>query len=432
MDRFIIQGGRKLSGEIKVMGAKNSVGPIIAATILISGECILHNVPRIGDAEVLLSILKDMGAAVSWLSNSSLRIDCTGLDVARLDPIAVKRIRLSVLLMGSLASRFKKVTTSVPGGCNLGNRSLDAHFDGFGDLGYTVTVNGESIGIEQQGRPRTNITMAEFSVTATENMLLASVVGDHSVTFYCCAADPQVQDLCWFLQQAGARIDGVGTHTLTVRGVERLKPVEYTIMPDPLEVGTFIALAGATKSKISIVDAAPEFLRLPLLKFEAAGLTFTYENMRPAAGKKYEIGTIIPQVPHKALTALSKIHTMPYPGFLADIIQPFAVLMTQASGMSLIHDWMYDGRQRYASELQKMGASITVLDPHRILIVGPTPLYGKDIVSYDIRAGATVVIAGLLAQGETRISGIDQIDRGYEALDTRLRSLGALIERVAS
>ncbi len=430
MDTFIIQGGHKLSGAIALKGQKNSVGPIIAATILIPGECIVHNIPRIGDAEVLLGILESMGAKVTWESHDTARIDCTTIDPTKIDYTAVKRIRLSVLLIGSLAQRFGTVRMSVPGGCNIGNRSLDAHFEGLKALGYRVKLEDDLFLIEKVAEPQRTVVMTEFSVTAAENMILASVLGETTTTFHCIAADTQVQDLCWFLEASGAHIAGIGTHTLTIEGVKKLQPTEYTVMPDPLELGTFIVLAAALHSEIRIENAVPDFLQLPIKKFEEIGVAFEYADRRPAQNGKYEICTVIPRVTQRPLRAVQgKVHTMPYPGFSPDVIQPFALLLTQAAGVSLVHDWMYDGRLRYVSELQKMGANINVLDPHRILIVGPTPLYGKEIISYDIRAGATVVIAALLAEGESVIHNITQVDRGYERLDERLQALGASIKR---
>lgn len=430
MDTFIIQGGQKLSGTIALQGQKNSVGPIIAATILIPGECIVHNIPRIGDAEVLLGILESMGARVVWEGHDTARIDCTDIDPTKIDYTAVKRIRLSVLLIGSLAQRFGKVRMSVPGGCNIGNRSLDAHFEGLRSLGYRVVQEADFFVIEKIAPAHATVIMTEFSVTAAENMILASVLGESTTTFHCIAADPQVQDLCWFLEAAGARISGIGTHTLVIRGVTELKPTQYTVMPDPLELGTFIVLAAALHSDLRIENAVPDFLQLPIQKFEEIGVSFDYSDHRRSPNGAYAICTMTPHVTQRPLRAIQgKVHTMPYPGFSPDVIQPFALLLTQAAGVSLVHDWMYDGRLRYVSELQKMGANITILDPHRILIVGPTPLYGKEIMSYDIRAGATVVIAALLAEGQSIIQNISQVDRGYERLDERLRALGADIRR---
>ncbi|MBI4128596.1 MAG: UDP-N-acetylglucosamine 1-carboxyvinyltransferase, partial [Parcubacteria group bacterium] len=303
-----------------------------------------------------------------------------------------------------------------------------AHIEAFRKLGYRCEIQDDRISIERQSAPQRELVMKEFSVTATENVLLASVLSDNALTVHCSAAEHVVQDLCWFLSAAGAKIEGIGTHRLAISGVRKLHGVEYTIMPDPVETGTFIALAAATHSRLAILNTAPEFLKCELSKFEEIGLTFAVENTRRDSLGNYTTATLLPQK-KQTLAAIKKLHSMPYPGFAADLIQPFALLMTQAQGISLIHDWMYDGRLRYVSELSKMGANITIQDTHRILVTGPTPLYAKEITSYDLRAGATLVLAALIAEGRSVLHGIHQVDRGYEALDARLRSIGADIRR---
>jgi len=431
MENFIIQGGHKLQGDIEVKGAKNATTPILAATVLIQGECILHNVPRISDVETMLSIIKSMGGAAEWFADNSLRINCTDIDPTKIDLKLVKKIRSSILFMGCLAQRFGKFSMPLPGGCNIGSRPLDAHFDALRNLGYRCTLKNDLYTIERTTQPSKELVMSEFSVTATENVILASVIGDNKLTIKCCAAEHIVQDLCWFLNSAGAKIQGIASHTLQISGVSKLHGVEFTVMPDPIEMGTFIALGAVMQSPIRICNAAPEFLSLELRKFADAGVKIDFENIRSDALGKYQLATILPRKLHM-LKALKKVHTMPYPGFAADLIQPFTLLMTQAQGITLIHDWMFDGRLRYVTELQKMGANITILDPHRITVMGPTPLYATEITSYDLRAGATLVLAGLLANGETTIKGIEQVDRGYEKLDERLSKLGARIKRAVN
>jgi UDP-N-acetylglucosamine 1-carboxyvinyltransferase len=428
MDTFTIQGGNKLSGSISVMGAKNAAGPLIAATTLIAADCIIHNMPRISDIEMMTEILVGMGAIVSWPDRQTLKINCAKIDPGKIDHDKVAKIRLSILFLGCLAQRFNKIKISVPGGCSIGSRPLDAHFEALRDLGYRCDIKDDCYSIEKKTAAKNAITMKEFSVTATENAILAAVLSDSKLKINCAAAEHVVQDLSWFLNTAGAKISGIGTHQLEIQGVKSLKATEYTLMPDPIETGTFIVLAAATHSKLKILDAAPEFLAMELRKFQEVGLTIDLEDVKPSTNGHYQLATIIPHY-HQSIQAVKKLHCMPYPGFGADLIQPFALLMTQAQGTSIMHDWMFDGRLRYVSELKKMGANINILDPHRILIVGPTPLYGKEIISYDIRAGATLVIAALIAEGKTLIHGIDQVDRGYQNLDKRLKNLGADIVR---
>ncbi len=427
METFIIQGGRKLTGTLPIVGAKNAATPILAATVLVEDDCVLHNVPAISDVTTMIDILVSMGARVTRHKSGTLTINCSRLNPETIDFDKVSRIRSSVFFMGCLAQRFGKIKISVPGGCNIGSRPLDAHFDAFRNLGYHCEAEDNFFIIEKRTNSKPQFVMKEFSVTATENVILASVLAD-SVVVKCCAAEHVVQDLCWFLEAAGARIDGIGTHTLSITGVAKLHGVEYAIMPDPIETGTFIALSAATHSELELTNAAPQFLDCEINKFEEIGMTYTVADERSDSLKHYTIATIRPHKKH-TLQAIKKLHSMPYPGFAADLIQPFALLMTQAQGVSLIHDWMYDGRLRYVNELQKMGANITILDPHRIMVAGPTPLSAKEITSYDLRAGATLVLAALLAEGTSIIHGIDQVDRGYEALDARLRAVGALIRR---
>lgn len=428
MATFIIQGGKSLQGDITVRGAKNATTPILAASVLLSGKTTLHNVPRISDVETMLALLTSMGADVHWDAEHSVTVDARTIDPGRLDMSQVAKIRSSMLLVGCLAHRFGTVHMSVPGGCNIGSRPLDAHFDALRSLGFECTSDGNSFTVTRKTEPASEVVMSEFSVTATENVILASVLADRETAITCAAADHVVQDLCWFLSAAGATISGIGTHSLKIRGVKKLKGGSYTIMPDPIETGSLLILAAATHSSIRIRDAAPEFLALELLKLREAGLVYAVSDERMDEGKHYRLASLTTHKTH-TLRSLKKVHPMPYPGISADLIQPFALLMTQAQGNSLLHDWMYDGRLRYVTELQKMGANITVLDPHRIVIVGPTPLYGTEITSYDLRAGATLVLAGVVADGETVIHGAEQVDRGYEKLDERLRSLGAAIRR---
>lgn len=429
MDTFIIQGGKKLKGAIEVEGAKNSAVAIIAATVLVAGETRLRNVPNIHDVVAMLKILESMGASVRWDDKHNVTIDTKNLNGQKIDQDQVAKLRASVMFLGGLASRFGGIRLNTPGGCQIGSRPLNAHVEALTDLGYEVRCDESYYEVNKSGPSKSTIVMHEFGVTPTENAILASVIGQTTVTIKCAAADYQVQDLCWFLNGCGAHIDGVGTHTLTIQGVPELHGTSHDIIPDPIEAGTLIVLAAATGSNITIVGAPLDFMEMEMSKFSDVGVNFEISNERLASACKYKIYDVRPVLKRKSLKAIKIIKDMPYPGFAPDLMQPFALLMTQAQGISLIHDWMYDGRLRYVSELQKMGANINILDPHRILIVGPTPLYAKEITSYDLRAGATLVIAALVAEGRSVIHNISQVDRGYERLDERLRSLGADIAR---
>ncbi len=429
MPKFIIQGGNTLEGNIKVTGFKNAATPILAASILSKEEIILHNVPVIEDVKKMIQILVSLGSKIIWTDSNSLKIDNANLDLAKMDMKLISDLRSSILLMGALIGRFSKVKTKAPGGCQIGNRSMDTHFKAFQNLGIEVTSDEEYYYLEKKEKGQSEIVMSEFSVTGTENIILAAALSKEEVNISIAASDPSVQDLCWFLKSLGVEIEGIGTHNLKIKGSNKLTGTEYYIMPDPIETGTFIALAGATKSKIVIENTAPDFIKLELEKFKEVGLKIDIEYSELAPQDNYPLANII--VDGKVeLKAINKLHDMPHPGFSADMMQPFAVLMTQAEGTSLIHDWMYDARLKYVAELKKMGANIVVSDPHRIVIIGPSPLFGKKIYSFDLRAGATLIIAALAARGRSVIDNIYQVDRGYEALDTRLSKIGARIERI--
>jgi len=428
MSNFIIQGGHNLHGSIRVAGFKNAATPIIAATLLTKEDVNLHNVPLIEDVKRMLQILVSMGAKVVWTDKNSVKINCADVDPAKMDMKLVSTMRSSILLMGSLLARFGHLRTKEPGGCQIGSRSMDTHFDAFAKLGIDVAKDDNFYILEKKRPADAEIVMSEFSVTGTENILLASALNQGGVSVKIAAADSSVQDLCWFLQKMGAEIEGIGTHSLRIKGAKSLHGVDYHIMPDPIETGTFICLAGVTRSKFMIENTAPNFLYMEIEKYKEVGLKLDIQYLDKSPNPNYRLANI--EVDGKVdLQAIKKLHDMPYPGFAADLVQPFTVLMTQAEGTTLVHDWMYDGRLKYVAELKKMGANIVVSDPHRIVVIGPAPLFGKEITSFDLRAGATLIIAALGASGTSTVTNIYQVDRGYEMLDERLSNLGAKIKR---
>ncbi|PIR06296.1 MAG: UDP-N-acetylglucosamine 1-carboxyvinyltransferase [Candidatus Komeilibacteria bacterium CG11_big_fil_rev_8_21_14_0_20_36_20] len=429
MSEFIIQGGNTLHGNIKVAGFKNAATPIIAASILTKEEIILHNVPLIEDVKKMLQIIVSMGAKVNWLDKNSVKIDNSQLNPDKIDMTVVSCLRSSILLMGALLARFGKVRIKEPGGCQIGARSMDVHFRALEQLGVEIKSDDNQYILKKVKPAQEEIVMTEISVTATENIILAAALNQGTVSIRLAASEPHVQDLCWFLESLGVEIKGIGSHDLIIKGATILHGGEYTIIPDLIETGTFISLAGATRSKITIENTAPQFIALELEKYKEVGLKLEIEYLNQDPQGHYKLANI--KVDGKVnLKAIKKLHDMPYPGFAADLIQPFAVLMTQAKGTSLIHDWMYDGRLKYISELKKMGANIVVSDPHRVVVIGPSPLFGKEINSFDLRAGATLIIAALAASGTSTVTNIYQVDRGYEQLDLRLANLGARIKRI--
>lgn len=396
---------------------KNAATPLLAATILVRGTTVLKNVPDITDVEHVIALLRSLGADVER-RGSTVTVSTDNLKLDALDTQLVKSMRSSVLFLGPLLARFREVALPQPGGCIIGNRPIDDHLAGLERLGATVQESGGLIHLRTDGLRGGHIVQPHFSVTATENVLMAAVMSAGRTVIELAAAEPHVQDLCRFLAAAGAQIQGVGTHTLTIDGVERLKGVTHTVIPDQIEVGTFAVAAAATHSTLRLEHIAPEHvtmvrhvLHVAGVPTEVHGTTLTVE--RPAR-----------------LTAF-RLQTMPYPGFPTDLQAPFAVLATQAHGTSLIHDPIYEGRLGYVQELIKMGANAVICDPHRVLITGPTPLYGQEIRSLDLRAGATLIVAAMIAQGETIIHGAEVVDRGYERLAERLTAVGAKITRTA-
>ncbi|MBI2633857.1 MAG: UDP-N-acetylglucosamine 1-carboxyvinyltransferase [Parcubacteria group bacterium] len=393
----------------------------LVATIY-GGKVVFHNVPDIRDVAVFLEILKGLGSKVEK-GDHGVVIDNSSLKNAEPDPELVRKLRGSVLLMGPLLARFGKVRMPFPGGDVIGARSLDTHFDALESLGAKVNNNqNHSLEIKTNSRLRGGkIVLSESSVTATENALMAASLAEGETVIKLAATEPHIQDLAKFLNSLGTKVSGAGTSTIHIQGVEKLgnsREIEHAIIPDSDEVVSLAVLAASTRSDIWIKNVNTEFLDAAILQLRFMGVNLEVgEN---------QIHVQKPTVLYRA----AKIQSGLYPKLMSDQLPPFAVLATQAQGTSLIHEWMYEGRLGYINELIKMGANAILMDPHRALIVGPTPLRGAELRSLDIRAGMTVIIAGLVAEGETVINGAEIIDRGYENIETRLQALGADIQRV--
>ncbi len=416
MEKFIINGGKPLLGTVKISGSKNAATPIIAATLLTKGDFIIKNIPKIKDVEVMLEILEEMGAKVSY-EDHTVKINTADVEPDKLNREKVKLLRSSILLLGPMLARFGKIKIPHPGGCNIGARPIDTHLDAFRALGVKIKTEGGDYVLEAKKLAPARITLKEFSVTATENvlMLASSLPGKTEIRI--AALEPHVQDLARFLAKMGARVEIIGAHILKIEGNKRLQEGEYAIIPDSTEAITFAIAGVVTKGKLKIENVRPEHADLPLLKLKEFGA-----NIRVLENSL--------QVEHSPRLKACKVEARIYPGIPTDLQAPFAVLATQAEGTSLIHDTLYEGRLKYIDELNKMGANAIICDPHRALVTGPTPLYGQEIASYDLRSGATLIIAALLAKGKSEISEVYQVDRGYEKIDERLRALGADIKRI--
>lgn len=417
MSKFIITGGKQLKGRIRASGMKNAATPIIAATLLTHEECVISNVPKISDVMRMLEILKSLGAKVEWTGDHEIIICNKDVDIKALDEKAVKSMRSSILLLGPLLARFRKVEIPEPGGCIIGNRPLDTHFYALQKLGARITKENGQYHLEADNLSGTLVILPEFSVTATENLVMAASLARGKTEVRLAAAEPHVQDLIKFLNAMGAKIKGAGTHRLEIEGVEKLHGARHVLIPDQIEIGTMAVAAAVSRGEVTIENVVPAHLDIILLKLKEAGVNF-------------ELGPDFLKIKPSVNLRAFRLQTLPYPGFPTDLQAPFGVLATQCQGTTLIQDPMFEGRLGYVSELVKMGANAIVADPHRVIITGPTPLYGQEIKSFDLRAGATLIIAGLIASGETIINEAENVDRGYEKIEERLSVLGAEIKRV--
>lgn len=414
MQSLIIKGPTKLQGIIKASGAKNAALPIISAALLADGKTVLRNIPDIRDIKNLIKIIEGLGVKTNF-SDNILEIDTTGLKSYKPDRKLVKNLRASVILMGSLLARFKRVEIAQPGGCFIGARPIDVHLVGFKRLGAEIK-QVEDIYHITANKLRGTEVVAKLSVTGTENIIQLAVFSEGETTIKLAAIEPHVVDFTNFLKKMGAKIEGVGTHTLKITGVKKLTPIEYEIIPDAIEAGTFAIAGISSRGELAVENFIASENDMLLEKFKEIGANFILEKNRLIVKPS---GRLKP----------TKIKTEVYPGFPTDLQAPFSILMTQAEGRSEIFETIFEGRLNYLHELSKMGASATVVNPHQATISGPTPLYGSHISGLDLRAGATLIMASVIATGNSEINGAEVIDRGYEDIVGKLTSVGAKIER---
>jgi UDP-N-acetylglucosamine 1-carboxyvinyltransferase len=428
MEKFIIQGGVPLSGEVTVAGNKNAALPILAACLLTKEELLLHRVPRIRDTEAQLALLERLGVEVEWTADNSVRLCAAGVTDVSVDEELSKQIRASFLLAGPLLARFGEARMPPPGGDFIGRRRLDAHLDAFKDLG--ARVDGDrwiELSAPAEGLCACRIFMDEPSVMGTENALMAAALTTGPTTISNAACEPHVQDLARLLCAMGAQVDGIGSNVMTVHGRDRLAGAEHTISADHIEVGSFMALAAATGGDLRIRDVEPLDLLMVRRQFRRLGLHSEMDgkDMLVPPGQRLRIQADLGD-------AIPKIEDGPWPAFPADLTSIALALATQADGEILIFEKMFENRLFFVDKLVAMGARITLCDPHRAIVSGPSRLHGERVESPDIRAGMAMLIAALAADGTSEIGNIRQIDRGYEQIDERLRGLGAQIERVSS
>jgi UDP-N-acetylglucosamine 1-carboxyvinyltransferase len=427
VERFIIEGGQRLSGTFTPAGNKNAALPLLAAALLTDQPIVLHNIPMIGDVATKLALLQQLGARIQRRDEHSWAIRTNQVGDTAPDPALSRKIRTSILLAGPLLARRGYVTLPRPGGDTIGRRRLDTHFLALQALGAGIEVTPSEYVLRADRLRGADIFLDEMSVTATEQAVMAAVLAHGDTTISNAASEPHVQDLCHFLNMLGARIGGIGTNMLTIQGVARLGGGEYTIGPDFMEVASFIGLAAVTGSTIRIADARPQEHRMTRIAFGRLGVTWQDDGADIVVPGEQEL-----RIQADTHNAIPKIDSAPWPGFNPDLISIALVVATQARGTVLIHEKMFESRLFFVDRLISMGARIVLCDPHRAVVVGPSQLYGEPegLPSPDIRAGMALLIAALCAQGRSVIYNIGQIDRGYERIEQRLRALGAQIERV--
>jgi UDP-N-acetylglucosamine 1-carboxyvinyltransferase len=426
MQSFVIEGGYRLSGRVKAAGNKNAALPILAACLLTSEPVELENVPRIRDVNTMIELLQRLGADADWTGPNEVRVHAAELQTYELDEELCRDIRASILLAGPLLARFGRAIVPPPGGDVIGRRRIDTHIHAFRSLGADIST-GRRYEMRATGLRGTHMFLDEASVTGTENAVMAATLAHGETVIGNAACEPHVQDLCRFLVALGAQIDGIGSNMLRIAGVDSLAGGRYRIGPEHIEVASFIGLAAVTGSAITIDDAAPADLVAILPAFEKLGVSVEIDGSSIHVRGPQELA-----VQDDLGGQIPKIEDGIWPAFPADLTSIAVVIATQARGTILIFEKMFESRLFFVDKLVQMGARIILCDPHRVVVSGPSKLYGERLESPDIRAGMAMLIASLAAEGTSTIGNVGQIDRGYERIDERLRALGARIERVDS
>ena len=425
-DKFLIQGGIPLKGEVNISGNKNSAGVILAATLLTKQESIIDNLPRITDVLNQIEILKQMGAKIKWLTKKKIKINPANINPEKISYDLFKKMRVSILLIGPFLARFKKIKIPHPGGCKIGQRPLSTYFQALKDLGVKIIKREDFYHLEAPKNIKgKRIVLREFSPIATEILMMLASLIKGKTKIEIAAAEPHVQDLGMFLKKMGVEISGHGTHTIEIEGRKSLPGIEFSICSDYMEAGTFLIALAITGGKGIIKNINSEHLVFFLEKMKEIGVNF---EINENGLNTYGPDEIIVK-PSKTFRA-TKVQILPYPGFPTDLQPQTSVLLTQSEGKSLIHEPLYENRFQHLQELKKMGADIEIVNPYQAIIFGKKEIIGKKINSSDIRSGAAMILAGLIAKGETLIKNISQIERGHEKIEEKLRKLGARIKKI--
>ncbi|HIE25208.1 MAG TPA: UDP-N-acetylglucosamine 1-carboxyvinyltransferase [Anaerolineales bacterium] len=424
MDKFLIEGGIPLRGEVTPAGNKNAALPILAATLLCEEPIILHNLPKIRDVADMRKLLQSMGADIVDLGGDSWKITAESLEPIKLDLERSRRIRASILLAGPVTARCGELRIPPPGGDVIGRRRLDTHFLALKALGAEVHYD-RILEFRANGLRGANILFDEASVTATENAIMAAVLAEGETTIRNAASEPHIQELCHFLNILGAKIYEIGSNTLKITGVEKLQGGEFTIGADYLEVISFVGAAVVTKGNIRIRNAGVKYLDMVKIVMERLGVMWEVDGDDLLVSNEQSL-----KIKPDYGGAIPEIKTNVWPAFPTDLISIVITIATQSEGTIMFHDWMYSGRMYFTDKLVSMGAKIILCDPYRCIVQGPSPLFGENVDSPDIRAGMALLLAALAADGKSTIRNISQIDRGYADVEAKFKALGARIERV--
>jgi UDP-N-acetylglucosamine 1-carboxyvinyltransferase len=427
MEKFIIQGGTPLNGEVTPSGNKNTALPLLAATLLTDAPVTLHNIPEIRDVNDMRILLESLGASVEDIDSHTWKIQASNIQANNLDPEKCRRIRASILFAGPMLARSGGLRLPPPGGDIIGRRRLDTHTLALRALGAEVNYDraDKVFDFRSDGLIGSDILLDEASVTATENAIMAAVTASGTTRIKNAASEPHVQELCHFLNTLGAQIEHIGSNTLKIHGVQRLHGGEFTIGPDYLEVVSFIGAAAVTNGSIRIKNAGPEYLEMIQMVFGRLGVDWEVDGNDLVVRSEQRM-VIEPDLGD----AIPEIKVMTWPAFPTDLMSIAIVVATQSKGSVLFHDWMYPSRMFFIDKLVSMGAHIVLCDPHRCIVQGPTTLFGEQMESPDIRAGMSLLLAALAANGNSIIRNVGQIDRGYEKVDLKLKALGAQVERI--
>lgn len=419
MEQYIIKGGKPLKGEVLISGYKNAALGIIAAAIMTDETVKIENIPNISDIEILLQIIEGLGAKVDRINKNTIKINASNIHTVKADSDSVRKIRGSYYLVGALLGRFKEAQIALPGGCNIGSRPIDRHIKGFDALGAKVNIEHGCICAKADKLIGTSIYFDEFSVGATINVMLTACMAEGQTTIENAAKEPHVVDVANFLNSMGANIKGAGTDVIRIKGVKKLHGSDYSIIPDQIEAGTFMFAAAATNGDVLVKNVIPKHLEAFTAKLLEVGVqVIEYDDLVRVIGENRPGST--------------HVKTLTYPGFLTDMQPMMTTLLTISEGTSIVTESIFENRFKFADELLKMGASIKVVEGNTAIITGVERLTGANVSACDLRGGAALVMAGLMAEGYTIVENIEYIERGYEDFERKMQKLGAAMEKIDS